>query len=67
MVYAIVSVILYLLAFPLTGLDFSLWPLAFIALVPYFISLDRTDSVSAQFAFPEIWGKAGIGESSRSA
>ena len=56
MVYAIISVILYLLSFPVTAYDFSLWPLAFIALVPFFISLDRTDSVPVQFALGAAWG-----------
>ena len=56
MVYAIVSALLYLLSFPVAQFDFSLWPLAFIALVPFFVSLDRTDTPLAQFARGAVWG-----------
>lgn len=56
MVYAIISVILYLLSFPVAAFDFSLWPFVFIALVPFFISLDRTDAVPKQFALGAVWG-----------
>jgi apolipoprotein N-acyltransferase len=56
MVYVLISVILYLISFPVTASDFSPWPLVFIALVPFFISLDRSDAAPVQFARGAVWG-----------
>jgi apolipoprotein N-acyltransferase len=56
MVYAIVSAFLYLLSFPVSQYNFSLWPLVFISLVPFFASLDRTDAPLSQFARGAVWG-----------
>ena len=54
------SAVLFVLSFP----NFSIWPLSFVCLVPFFIALDRSGSLRGQAALGAAWGSlisAGMG------
>ncbi len=61
---ALLSSILYIFSFPVTSHDWSLWPLAFVSLVPLVLSLERAETVPGQFFRGAAWGAvtaAGLG------
>lgn len=51
-----ISAILFLLSFPVACCEFAPWPLIFIALMPFFISLERADTYARSFAAGALWG-----------
>ncbi|MBN2158973.1 MAG: apolipoprotein N-acyltransferase [Spirochaetes bacterium] len=56
MVLPFISVLLYVISFPIVYLDFSLWPLMLIALVPFFMELERNHSLLRKFLAGAVWG-----------
>ncbi|TFH39467.1 MAG: hypothetical protein E4G96_09065, partial [Chrysiogenales bacterium] len=56
MLLTLLSAVLFILAFPITRYDCSLWPLAFICLGPLVVSLERTGSLPRQFLSGVLWG-----------
>lgn len=61
---ALLSSILYIFSFPVTCHDWSLWPLAFVSLVPLILSLEKAATVPGQFFRGAAWGAvtaAGLG------
>ncbi len=56
MLMTIISALLYILSFPVTSHDISLWPCIFFALVPFFLSLERGDSLIRNILAGAVWG-----------